>query len=791
MDGRRYLLWELQNIAARKQAQEALHREQIFNAALLENVAEGVVACDASGKLRLFNKTSRDWHGMDALALPAEEWAQHYDLYELDGVTPLPTAAIPLVRAFAGETVCAVGMAIVAQGQPPRYIQANGGPIFDAQGGKIGAVVVMYDVTERRKAAESLRESEEHFRCLASAAFEGLLIHRHGVVLDANEALATMFGFKSAKELIHKQGLDVVPLTAESQQTIRNQLAAGQDSVFEVAAIGPNGAVVTLETQGRDIVYKGCQARVVAMRDITARKRAENALRESEEKFRALFEQAGDHVMMLDPHSTPPLRILNVNDAACRAYGYTRQEMLELCISDLDPAPDADRNREIDARLARGENAIFEVMHRRKDGSLFPVEVCVGLVRIAGCPPFVFSTDRDITERKRVEQETKKLQDQLTHAQRMDSVGRLAGGVAHDFNNMLQAILGNASLALDELPPDSPTRESLEEIQKSAQRSADLTQQLLAFARKQTTAPKVLDLNEKVENMLKMLRRLIGEDIALSWLPGHNLDPVRMDPSQLDQVLTNLCVNARDALQGAGKLTIKTERVTLDGNDLANDSDLVAGDYVELTVSDTGCGMDQEVLAHLFEPFFTTKATGKGTGLGLATVHGIIKQNGGSIRVYSEPGLGTTFRICLPSYVEKAVQLEKQGAAQPGVRGQETILLVEDEPAILRVAKRSLEKLGYSVLAAGKPGEAISLAEKHPGQIHLLMTDVVMPEMNGRDLAKRLLSLYPDIRRLFMSGYPVEVIAHHGVLDEGIHFLQKPFSTKDLSDKVRAALMAD
>ena len=224
---------------------------------------------------------------------------------------------------------------------------------------------------------------------------------------------------------------------------------------------------------------------------------------------------------------------------------------------------------------------------------------------------------------------------------------------------------------------------------------------------------------------------------------------------------------------------------------MANDSDLVAGDYVELTVSDTGCGMDQEVLAHLFEPFFTTKAMGKGTGLGLATVHGIIKQNGGSIRVYSEPGLGTTFRIRLPSYVEKVVQLEKQGAVQPGVRGQETILLVEDEPAILRVATRSLEKLGYTVLAAGKPGEAISLAEKHPGQIHLLMTDVVMPEMNGRDLAKRLLSLYPDIRRLFMSGYPVEVIAHHGVLDEGIHFLQKPFSTKDLSDKVRTALMAD
>ena len=303
-------------------------------------------------------------------------------------------------------------------------------------------------------------------------------------------------------------------------------------------------------------------------------------------------------------------------------------------------------------------------------------------------------------------------------------------------------------------------------------------------------APRVLDLNATVEGMFKMLQRLIGEDINLVWLPGASLWPVRMDPSQIDQILANLCVNARDAIAGVGKITIETGIVSLDETYAAEHPGFVSGDYVLLALSDDGCGMDKEVLGHLFEPFFTTKEMGKGTGLGLATVYGIVKQNHGFISVQSKPGHGTSFKLYLPRHADKASQIQKDTPAQPPLRGQETILLVEDEPSILRIARRVLESLGYTVLAASTPGEAICLAREHVGNIHMVMTDVIMPEMNGRDLVRRVLSLYPDIKRLFMSGYTSDVIAHHGVLDEGVHFLQKPFSTQDLALKVREVLMS-
>jgi nitrogen-specific signal transduction histidine kinase/ActR/RegA family two-component response regulator len=394
----------------------------------------------------------------------------------------------------------------------------------------------------------------------------------------------------------------------------------------------------------------------------------------------------------------------------------------------------------------------------------------------------------DITERKRAEEEKAKLEAQLQQAQKMESVGRLAGGVAHDFNNMLSAILGHAELALDQVDPARPLQAHLQEIQKAARRSADLTRQLLAFARKQTVQPKVLDLNETVESMLKMLQRLIGEDIQLTWQPEANLWPVRVDPSQIDQILANLCVNARDAISGVGKMTIETGNSALDEAYCAEHAGFSPGEYVRLTVSDDGCGMDRETLAHIFEPFYTTKGVGEGTGLGLATVYGIVKQNNGFINAYSEPGQGTTFTIYLPRQVAKAEQAREEGPAEPVARGHETILLVEDEPVILELTKMLLERLGYAVLAAGTPGEALRLARKQAGEIHLVMTDVVMPEMNGRDLAKNLLSLYPSLKRLFMSGYTANVIAHHGVLDPGVHFIQKPFSIKELADKVREAL---
>jgi PAS domain S-box-containing protein len=398
---------------------------------------------------------------------------------------------------------------------------------------------------------------------------------------------------------------------------------------------------------------------------------------------------------------------------------------------------------------------------------------------------------RDVTERKRTEEERARMQIQLTQAQKMESVGRLAGGVAHDFNNMLQVILGNVALALPELPSNSPLCENLVEIQKCAQRSADLTRQLLAFARKQTVAPKVLDLNATVEGMLKILRRLIGEDIDLQWLPAAELWHVKIDPSQLDQVLTNLCVNARDAINGVGEVKIITRNVTSSQSHLADLSDDNARDYVLLAVRDNGCGIDQEAMDHLFEPFFTTKGTGNGTGLGLATVYGVVKQNHGSIDVDSAPGKGATINIYLPRHEDKSDPGAIDSPPQTSYCGRETILLVEDEPSILRISKLTLERMGYQILAANAPAEAIRMAAEYKEKIHLLITDVVMPGMNGKALAEELAVFQPTMKQLFVSGYTADVIAHNGLLDDGIHFIPKPFSPAELAMKVREVLESE
>lgn len=394
----------------------------------------------------------------------------------------------------------------------------------------------------------------------------------------------------------------------------------------------------------------------------------------------------------------------------------------------------------------------------------------------------------DITDRKRAEEERGKLQAQLNQAQKMESVGRLAGGIAHDFNNMLGVILGHTELAIMLATPSQPVIDNLAEIRKAAERSTDLIRRLLAFARKQTIAPRVLNINETVEGMLKMLRRLIGEDIDLAWLPGEGLSPVKLDPSQIDQIMANLCVNARDAIAGIGKVIIETGTTSFDEAYCADHPGFEPGKYVRIAVSDDGCGMDKETLSHLFEPFFTTKEMGKGTGLGLATVYGIVKQNNGFINVYSEPGHGTTFKIYLPRHTAKAEQIQKEVPAKPPKLGHETILLVEDEPAMLKMTAMMLECLGYKVLAASTPDEAIRLARDHTLEIQPLMTDVVMPEMNGRDLAKNLKSFYPDIKTLFMSGYTAKVIAHRGVLEKDVNFIQKPFMMQDLAAKSREVL---
>lgn len=395
---------------------------------------------------------------------------------------------------------------------------------------------------------------------------------------------------------------------------------------------------------------------------------------------------------------------------------------------------------------------------------------------------------QDITARKRVEAEQEKLKIQLLQAQKMESVGRLAGGVAHDFNNMLSIILGNTDILMEETDPNGLYFENLQEIFKAANRSAKLTKQLLAFARKQVVSPKVLILNEVIDEMLKMLRRLIGEDIDLKWLPGEGLNPVKMDPSQLDQILANLCVNARDAIKSVGKITIETGNVNLDEEYCKDHIEAITGDYVMIAVTDDGAGMDKATLGNIFDPFFTTKDADRGSGLGLSTVFGIVKQNNGFINVYSEPGQGTTFKLYFPRHIMETSHGNGEASQPATYLGTETILLVEDEPSIIRLTRMMLERLGYTILSAPTPKEAIKIASQAGVQIDLLITDVVMPDMNGKNLAKEITKQFPDLKCLFMSGYTANIIANHGILDNGVHFISKPFSKQQLAKKVRDVL---
>ncbi|MCU0577955.1 MAG: PAS domain S-box protein [Desulfobacterota bacterium] len=649
--------------------------------------------------------------------------------------------------------------------------------------GREARLVLAYDVTERRRAEEQLRlVTENMVDAISRVDAQRLLVY-------CSPSVERLFGFtprelmgRPAFEQVHPDDAERLLLTA--REAIAARLPALQ---AEYRYAHGRGGYVWVESTIR-LLYDaqgGFAGAILGSRDVTERKNAENALRQSEARYRALFEANPQPMWVYDLET---LSFLAVNDAAVAHYGFSREEFLAMTIVNIRPEEDVPQLLEVLNRP--GEQRVDHSgtwRHCKKDGSIIYVEITSHGLDYLGHPAKLVLAN-DVTERKKAAEEKEKLQEQLLQAQKMESVARLAGGVAHDFNNMLSAILGHTELALLQDPPLESIREDLLAIQNAAQRSATLTRQLLAFARKQTVAPRVLDLNDTVAGMLKMLLRLIGEDIDLIWMPARGLWPVKMDPSQIDQVLVNLCVNARDAITDVGKITIETENITIDEAYCALHPGFACGDYVLLAVSDNGCGMDKDVLDRLFEPFFTTKEVGKGTGLGLATVYGIVKQNEGFINVYSESDQGTTFRIYFPRFGGEIQETMLAGeAALPRGRG-ELVLLVEDEAAILHMGRAMLEGLGYTVLTAGTPGEALRLAQGRRTEIRLLITDVIMPEMNGRELAQMLDHLKPGLPCLFTSGYTANVIAHHGVLDEGVQFLQKPFSLKDLARKVRQIL---
>ena len=499
------------------------------------------------------------------------------------------------------------------------------------------------------------------------------------------------------------------------------------------------------------------------------------------ERSRITIDGSPEGIFWLDESG----RFTFVNRQACESLGYDREQMLRLHLWDIDPDFPPERWAEQWQVMRHGGRRFLETRHRASDGRIFPVEVCANQVRF-GDSEFHTAFVRDISQRVAEREARRKLEEQLLQAQKLESIGQLAGGVAHDFNNMLSVISGYTEQLL-EMPFDNAVLEDLRQIEAAARRSADLTRQLLAFARRQTISPRTLDLNEAVANLLKMLGRLMGESVELRWRPEAEPALVNLDPSQIDQILANLCVNARDAINGQGTVTIETGNREFDADYCADHAGALPGSYVMLAISDDGCGIERERLERIFEPFYTTKSEGYGTGLGLSTVFGIVKQNEGNIEVYSEPGAGTTFRIYLQA--ADAEEVTTETAHRDRVAGgHETILLVEDEASILQLCRRQLERLGYRVLAADSPAKALALAATDERPIDLLITDVVMPGMNGNVLAAELRQQRPDLTTLYFSGYTANVIAHHGVLEPGVLFLPKPFSVHELDTAVRRAL---
>ncbi|HDR04107.1 MAG TPA: PAS domain-containing sensor histidine kinase, partial [Candidatus Marinimicrobia bacterium] len=654
-------------------------------------------------------------------------------------------------------------------------------------------LVIVRDITERRHAINALAESEARLRALINSTPDIICFKDgQGRWLVANDADLELFQLKgidykgkSDKELAEYSPFyrEALVFCAETDELAwQDDKPSRSEEIIPI----PDGRfrtydLVKVPLFESDGARKGL---VVYGRDITDRITAEKTIRGSELKFRRIFESLDDIYYMVDNEGIIKL----LSPSVTVISGYFPEELIGKPVTMLYNNVE-DRTPLIEQLHTQGFLKDYEVILKKKNGESLICSLTARLVydennERAGVSGIL----RDITERKLAESEHERLIQQLHHSQKMESVGRLAGGVAHDFNNMLQGILGYSSLAIDHLDAQSPIHEYLAEIQKAAERSANLTRQLLAFARRQNVKPVLLNLNDTVGTMLNMLLRIVGEDISLSWNAASDLKMVKIDPSQVDQILANLVVNARDAIVGNGKIEISTQAVIISSNQDFLTQELKPGEYVLLSVSDNGKGMDEATQKMIFEPFFTTKGVGEGTGLGLATVYGIVSQNQGSITLESKPDAGTVFKIYLPAYEATDTEAEQAKRPPDDISGIETVLMVEDEEVILDTGKYLLEDLGYKVLTALSPQEAIRISEEFKGHIDLLITDIVMPKMNGRELAKRLQAQRPGMKALFMSGYTSDIIAEKGFLDPDLAFIEKPFSIVALGRKVRQVL---
>lgn len=724
-----------------------------------------------------------------------------HDLHPENGREALRQA---LAEAFARRAPI-VNFENVVQTKDGRiaWVSTSGLPVLASDGALQGYRGSDVDVTARKRAQDELRASEAQKKTVLDHIPASIaLLDRDLRVLWANRTAAVSAG-QRPDDMVGKPchvfwadpalpcrdcpAVVAIQTRKECQKTVHTpdgrvwdeSAVPLLDDAGQVAAIVEIALDVTARTATderlRALLEESNQARQALLGILEDHDRAEADLK----RLATAIEQSADSIVVTDAQGA----IQYVNPAFETVSGYRREEVLGQNPRLLRSGKqDAEFYRTMWATLVVGQPWQGRLVNRRKDGAPYVEDAVISpVVDAQGQIANYVAVKRDVSEQLR-------LAAQLQQAQKMDSIGRLAGGVAHDFNNMLTVILGHADMKLADPHLDPAIRASLEEIRGAANDSAALTRQLLAFARKQTIAPRRLDLNETVGRSLQMLRRLLGENVELGWRPNDAVLFVQADPAQIDQILVNLCVNARDAIVGTGRIDIETAAATLDAAFCAANPGAAAGDYVRLTVRDTGSGMDAETLAHVFEPFFTTKPTGAGTGLGLSTVYGIVKQNDGYIAVASRPGQGATFDVYLPRCAAPAKAPTAPPAPGPAVEGTSTVLLVDDEPAILAMTAQMLHSLGYAVRAARTPAEALRLAHEHPGPIHLLLSDVVMPGMNGRDLARTLGDLRPGLRVLFMSGYTNDVIATLGRLDGELPFLRKPFSRDELAAKIREVL---
>lgn len=661
-------------------------------------------------------------------------------------------------------------------------------PVFDRTGRLTNFVGVQQNVSERKKSEETLRESEERYRIVAESASDVIItINENSSISFANSAAEKVLGYKP-EELIGKQLGIIIPERhhAAHKDGMRRYMQTGERRIpwngIEISALRRDGREIQIEISFGEYHENNTRLFTGIIRDITERKQTEKALREAEDKYRTLVESSPAIVYLTEPH--PPFSPIYVSPNVTR-FGYSTEEWLNRPDMWVSLIHQDDRARVLRATKDAMERAIETDLEYR----IVARDDTISWLHDKG--RFVFDEHGNKTGWQGIMLDitrTKELEEQLRQSQKLESVGLLAGGIAHDFNNMLTAINGYSDLTLRRLKPDNPLRHNIEEIKKAGQRSADLTHQLLAFSRRQILQPLVLDLNEVIGETIKMLQRLIGEDIQLTTILNPKVGRVKVDPGQFSQIIMNLTVNARDAMPQGGKLTIATSNVFLEPDYTRRHTGVLPGAYVLLTFSDSGTGMSAETKEHIFEPFFTTKAIGQGTGLGLATVYGIVRQSGGNIEVDSEQGLGTTFKVYLPRVAEQpgAEKIKETSAELP--KGTETILLVEDEEMVRNLTRQILEECGYTIIEARDGLEALKICETEEYKFDLLVTDVIMPQMGGRQLAEIFKSKLPEMRILFTSGYTDDAVVRRGVIETNTNFIQKPYSPIGLANKIREIL---